>query len=272
MSIRLLLVVPAPVRCEWLKSVFEKARNIAVVGAGPDPRLASISAPEAVFANLIIVDLSAPLASHSGFWVTLHVLYPTAPIMAMVDDGISELALQAALHAGVYCFARHNDKTEQLHEAVSRAHAGRRFYSASWLMVVVQKLIQKIELSTPPIKGVDGLEHKFRSQYHLTRLEAAVFVYLYGREGELVSPAELTAAVWKQNPSIAHYANQVRCCLKRLRYKLDANPKNMFELSVVHGQGYRLRKTGRPDLLEMFPENYDSGLLYEVDQKADPKF
>ncbi len=81
---------------------------------------------------------------------------------------------------------------------------------------------------------LDGADAK------MTEREFDVALYLVKHQGELVSRANLLAAVWGTNPDIN--TRTVDTHVSRVRVKLGLYPENGWRLSSIYGHGYRLER------------------------------
>ena len=73
-------------------------------------------------------------------------------------------------------------------------------------------------------------------QIQLAKLEFSVLVYLANNAGHVVSAVELLREVWGC-PEGGTPA-QVKNCIKRLRQKIEPDPKRPCYLVTVYGHGY----------------------------------
>lgn len=93
----------------------------------------------------------------------------------------------------------------------------------------------------PIIDGVIDLDaaraHREGSEIHLTRLDVALLRCLADRAPEPVSRTELLVEVWELDPrtNTAAVEQEVR----RLRTKIEADPRRPRHLQSVYGAGYR---------------------------------
>ncbi len=79
------------------------------------------------------------------------------------------------------------------------------------------------------------------SQRHsLTTLEFDLLVYLAQHAGQTVSRTELLRQVWRCHDDAGGTAAQVKNCVKRLRQKIEPDPKRPCYLLTVRGYGYRM--------------------------------
>lgn len=74
----------------------------------------------------------------------------------------------------------------------------------------------------------------------LTALELGLLVYLARRPGHPVSVWELLRQVWQCNSQIGGTTAQVKNCVKRLRQKIELDPKQPCYVLTVRGHGYRM--------------------------------
>jgi len=137
------VVVPDVSKRNRLVKDLPDSIHLFAIGSGGDFAEASLSCPSAQSADLVVVDLADPCSRDLTFWITLRAIYPAARVLAMVERPIDRNALLAAQQAGVYCFALWAEALEQWRKAARAARAGRRFYSASWLITEAQKLIRE---------------------------------------------------------------------------------------------------------------------------------
>lgn len=243
MTVRLLVAISDSAKRRQLVNAFADDDDITIVGIGPDLSQAFLSSADAPSAGLVTVDLSSPAAAESRFWTTLHVMYPAARIMALAEPWMDEPVLHAALHAGTHCFVVWSDPPERLREAARAAHEGRRFYSTPWLIAAAQRLIRDLETGLIRATLVRPKRSRERraAKLDLTALESDVLSYLARNAGKVVSPAELIREVWKYDAAAGDIANQVNCCVKRLRRKLGASHRG--EIQTIYGRGYRFTRT-----------------------------
>ena len=74
----------------------------------------------------------------------------------------------------------------------------------------------------------------------LAPLEFRVLMYLARRQPEPVSSTELLENVWRTSPDTGGTVDQVKGCIKRLRQKIEPNPRHPRYLRSVRGLGYVL--------------------------------
>lgn len=73
----------------------------------------------------------------------------------------------------------------------------------------------------------------------LSPKEQALFDLLYGNAGQICSKEEIGTAVWPEYQSPVH-AYQVESLVKRLREKIEPDPRDPKLITTVRGRGYRL--------------------------------
>ena len=72
----------------------------------------------------------------------------------------------------------------------------------------------------------------------LTKLEFNVLVYLARNRGRVVSASELLQEVWSCCPENGGTRAQVKNCIKRLRGKIEPDPKRPCYVLTAYGHGY----------------------------------
>jgi DNA-binding response OmpR family regulator len=72
----------------------------------------------------------------------------------------------------------------------------------------------------------------------LTKLEFNVLIYLACNRGRVVSASELLQEVWSCCPENAGTRAQVKNCIKRLRGKIEPDPKRPCYVLTAYGHGY----------------------------------
>ncbi len=80
----------------------------------------------------------------------------------------------------------------------------------------------------------------------LTAMEVALLRYLAARAGEVVTQASLLEDVWGYHPDVETRA--VANAVKRLRVKIERDPKEPAHLLTAFGVGYRLELGAGPPL------------------------
>jgi DNA-binding response OmpR family regulator len=72
----------------------------------------------------------------------------------------------------------------------------------------------------------------------LTKLEFNVLVYLTRNKGRVVSASELLQEVWSCCPENGGTSAQIKNCIKRLRGKIEPDPKRPCYVLTAYGHGY----------------------------------
>ncbi len=80
-----------------------------------------------------------------------------------------------------------------------------------------------------------------RRLIELSPVEFRVLACLARRNGQAVSVDTLLGEVWGCGPDTGGTPNQVKCCIRRLRAKLEPEPRRPLYLLTVKEFGYRLR-------------------------------
>ncbi|MCB9765064.1 MAG: winged helix-turn-helix domain-containing protein [Alphaproteobacteria bacterium] len=88
----------------------------------------------------------------------------------------------------------------------------------------------------------------------LTELEARLLRYLVERRGQLVSREQLLVEVWGYAPEVQTRA--VDTAIRRLRGKVEPDPRNPIVIQTVYGEGYRMPLATEPP--EPGPDDADA--------------
>jgi DNA-binding response OmpR family regulator len=75
----------------------------------------------------------------------------------------------------------------------------------------------------------------------LSPAEFRLLACLARQIGQTVSYEALLQDVWGCDPDTGGTLNQVKCCVKRLRAKIEPDPRRPLFILTVKGRGYRLR-------------------------------
>lgn len=99
-----------------------------------------------------------------------------------------------------------------------------------------------IRVHAIPLLAVDQPTGEIRVDRNLVLLSAkeqALFDFLYGSGGRVCSKQEIAEAVWPEYQAQV-YDYQTESLVKRLREKLEPDPRKPVLLITVRGRGYRL--------------------------------
>jgi len=89
------------------------------------------------------------------------------------------------------------------------------------------------------VDAVTGEVRINRSVVALSPKELALFHYLHARTGSSCSKEEIAGAIWPEyRAEVADY--QVESLVKRLREKLEPDPRHPVLILTARGQGYKL--------------------------------
>lgn len=104
------------------------------------------------------------------------------------------------------------------------------FHNADFPLLVVGESLAEIWVNRMPVT--------------LSPKEQSLFDVLYAAQGEVCSKQTIAEAVWPEYQAQV-YDYQVESLVKRLREKLEPDPRNPALLLTVHGQGYKLATSPR---------------------------
>jgi DNA-binding response OmpR family regulator len=84
--------------------------------------------------------------------------------------------------------------------------------------------------------------------------------YFARRCGPAIDPEELLTEVWGCGNELGGTRDQVKCCIRRLRKKIERDPNRPEYLVSVNGSGYLLRNQeqwSQARLAEVLPTDTD---------------
>jgi len=96
--------------------------------------------------------------------------------------------------------------------------------------------VQTLTLRRGVLDLRSGLFVTERDELQLTEKELAVLRYLVGRPERTVSRTELLEEIWRSASLASRVTDDT---MRRLRAKLESDPRNPQHLLTVHGEGYR---------------------------------
>jgi hypothetical protein len=226
--IRVLIIVVDSVHREQLENAVLAASDLAIAGAYSDFVQSNSLNPTFPKADIVIVDLAHAEAPSCRLWGAIHIIYPAVRIIAMVEPPLGEDRLQAAIHAGVYAFVEWAAPISKFHYAIFAACTGEPYFNPPWLLGQLAELFTRLNMVSRGIIqiGLLRVDLDERGAYlanHpllLSRLEFDTLRYLALNSGRVVRPDELLREVWYCDLNTGGTANEVSCCIKRLRRKL----------------------------------------------------
>jgi DNA-binding winged helix-turn-helix (wHTH) protein len=242
MSIHIHLIIADPARCDWLKSTLKLDPDFIVVSESPN--IEEGPYPET---HLFMVDLTHPLASQPRFWMIVHAFYPGARLMAMTEPPIKESILQTALLAGAYHMVEWTDPPERVLYVAHEAACGSMYVPLGAVVIAMMALFSKMnqEIRGAQVDTADGELMNCRTtgrndHRSLSPLEFSVLSYLAQHCGHVVSAAEVLRAAWPPGLPVYRSRNRLKGVIKRLRQKIEPDPKHPRYLRTAHGDGYYL--------------------------------
>jgi len=237
MPIQVRLIVADPARREWLKNVLGCDSKFAVISVDPNVE-------DGRYADLFIVDLAHPQASRPRFWMVIHLMYSEARLMAVADRPIDEAALQAALHAGAIHFVEWTDSAARFCDMALAAYEGcfrvapEVFVAASALFRRLNKDEQSFQIGDLRVELTKPHVIWNGQPIYVTSQEHRVLAYLARNAGQVVPYAEIGNEILGQPVPITKANDQLKSLIRRLRRKIEPDPKHPQYLQNVHGQGY----------------------------------
>ncbi len=243
--ISVLVVEPDPLRLKGIVTSLTRETGFKVTGTGSDfvEALKSDSSPFSS-PDVLVINIDHQSMKGMKSWALLRSLLPDASIVALTK-GEEDSMLEAALAAGFIALHPPNVEPNVLCRAVRNAAKGVLDYSP----FIVERIKKLLMMNTGEmVINLGGLTVDLETQevdrwgrvIQLTPLEFRVLVYLAWRQAEPVSSTELLENVWRTSPDMGGTVDQVKSCIKRLRQKIEPNPKHPRYLRSVRGRGYVL--------------------------------
>jgi DNA-binding winged helix-turn-helix (wHTH) protein len=241
------LLSPDRERREWLQSVLNDDPELAVVRTGAE--LDDLPFQGSLGADVIIVDLNHPSVSESRFWSAIHVYFPGARLMALADEPIVPSTLEASLHAGAYYMVEWTETPQRLRRTAYRAATGSSFIPLGNVIRAMVRYFSAVGLSVQPIRigewqldPIGGYLIRGATKVVLTDLEMDLLLLLIDFAGQTVSVDELIRNVWHQYSGSSRHQSRVKSTVRRLRLKLEPDPKHPRYVLNHRGHGYYVPK------------------------------
>ena len=188
-------------------------------------------------AEILIVDLDRTRTSPTRFWTTVRMFYPKGKIVAVKKPATSHATAQAALHARVEVFLEPATPEAELRDTVCNLYQGIMGLGYTPVIEAAIALFDSKLDSVYPALQLDTARYQARIDSRvilLTSREFELLAYLAKRTGRMVAGEELLREVWKCPPEAGGTEDQVKSCVKRLRRKVEPDPKRpVFLLSIA---------------------------------------
>lgn len=240
--ISVLVAEPDPLRLKGIVASLEQETGFKVTRFGND----IIEALKADSSHLSPPDVLIINIDHQPMksWALLRILLPDVRVVALTT-GKEGSVLEAALAAGFSALHPPDVEPRVLCRAARKAARGVLDYDPLILHSIKELLMMNageaivrfggltIDLGTQEVTRLGRI-------IQLAPLELRVLVYLARRRPEPVSSSELLENVWRTSPDTGGTVDQVKSCIKRLRKKIETNPRHPRYLRSIRGRGYLL--------------------------------
>jgi DNA-binding response OmpR family regulator len=238
-------------RRTWLEAVLNADPELRVVCGGDE--VDAITGHYDRGADVIVVDLHYPRAAESRFWSALHVYFSGARILALADQPIDPVRLEAALHAGAYYMLDWYEPVERFWRAARAAGSCAGFIPLGHVLTAMSTYfntnggtLRNFRFGDAELDLQRGEVIRGEQVIRLSNLEQALLVYLIGNAERPVATAELLQTVWHQSPESTQHREQVTSTIKRLRQKLEPDLAQPRYLLNRHGHGYYVPAPANP--------------------------
>ncbi len=243
--INVLVVEPDPLRLKGIVTSLTRETGFKVTGTGSD-FVEVLKADSQPFSSpdVLVINIDHRPMKGMKSWALLRSLLPDARVVALTK-GEEDSMLEVALAVGFIALHPPNVEPNVLCRAVQNAANGVLDY-APFIVARIKRLLMMNAGETVICLG--GLTVDLETQevtrwgriIQLAPLEVRVLVYLARRRPEPVSSTELLENVWRTSPDRGGTVDQVKSCIKRLRQKIEPNPRHTRYLRTVRGRGYVL--------------------------------
>lgn len=137
---QVVVISPMSTRRRQIRRTLDKISEAQLAGEGETSGEACFEARQATKIHVVVVDLSHSDSSMPSFWIEIHLAFPAAHLLVILDKPITEATLQMALLAGVCGFVLREHVPKALRRALAEVCAGRSFYSSPQLILIVTRL------------------------------------------------------------------------------------------------------------------------------------
>ena len=246
MDVNVLLIERAAARRNRLSAALSQGQGITVVGAfgGLDKALAD--GPKLHEVDVLVINADRPGAVAMRFWARLRsFLGPGARVVALTR-GDDPRVLENVLGVGVAGLHPPEVTLVRLARAIRAAAQGRVDFDPGLSERAKVVLMGPPEVSQIRLGGleIDLRRHRvrrWRAPIQLSGLEFELLACLARAQDRTVGTAELLESVWGVTLGKGGTADQVKSLVRRLRKKIEPDPKRPRYLITVRGQGYVLQ-------------------------------
>lgn len=214
-----------------------------IVGSGADIAEALASVPAGPKPEVVIICADIPKMMSVRTWAVLRSLLPHRINIIALTDGKNARILENALTAGAAALHPVDVPQGILCRAIRSVALGGVDFDPK-VVVLAKRLLR--EDADEEVIQVGGLSINLRNRHvsrwgktiELSKLEFALLRQLSKRAGEAVMVEELLDAVWNTSLGAGGTKDQVKSCVKRLRRKLEPDPRHPRYVQWVRGAGY----------------------------------
>ena len=244
-ALNILILDPDCTRRKRLISALAPRKDFRVVGEGGDIREACEAVSPPVHVHVILLNIDQPEMLASDTWATIHLLLRSARVVALTS-GAKGGAAKAALAARVAGLHVVDADPAVLQRAIRNAAEGTADYDP---LLIEEAICEMFCSAEPSILHLGDVAIDFagrevvsgRRHLRLTAIESRFLRHLAENMGRPVSHADLLMAVWHIAADKGGTEDQVLSCVKRLRRKVENDPKRPVHIRTVRGKGYVLR-------------------------------
>lgn len=246
MDVNVLLIERSAARRRRLANALAQAHGVTVVGAFGGLAEALANGPKLRDVNVLLINADRPGTTAMRFWARVRSsLGPEVRIVALTR-GEDAQVLETMLGIGVAGLHPPEVMSETLARAVRAAAQGKVDFDPE-----LSEHAKLILMGPPDVSQVrlGGLEIDFRTRrvkrwrtpIQLSGLEFELLACLARAQDRIVGTAELLASVWGVTLGEGGTADQVKSLVRRLRNKIEPDPKHPRYLITARGKGYTLQ-------------------------------
>jgi len=237
--------------CDWrtLLGVTLRQESFEVIEAATGAEALALI-PSAHF-DLMILDVQLP--DRDGYEVCAEVRKGSGYTPIIMISGIKKKLVDREFGLGLGA-DHYFQKPVKPREVMAQVKALLRMASALKKNEAAAGLFQPLPESDGDVQActlrLDFVKGEFKRGNHalaLTALEIKLLARLNQNAGELITAKELLQAGWKDRLPVGQARDRLKSVIKRLRRKIEPNPKCPKYLLTARGEGYYLCLDPKPD-------------------------